>query len=145
MPRTVEQILAHADKLSEMFEKDDLPGEGRTVDAAVLREVREAFEDLALAQKRLRERVAVARVSGHSWAAIGVMVGTSGEAARQRYGATAVRERKAAPAKVASAKAAKAATGGKVTKTVATASGKATKVVAKGSELSATRTRRTSA
>jgi hypothetical protein len=105
MPRTVEEILAHADKLSEMFETDQLPGEGRTLDAAALRGVREAFEDLALAQKRLGERVAVARASGHSWAAIGAMVGTSGEAARQRYGATAVPARKATPTRATEARA----------------------------------------
>jgi hypothetical protein len=126
MPRTVEEILAHADKLSEMFEKNDLPGEGRTLDAAALRGVREAFEDLALAQKRLGERVAVARASGHSWAAIGGMVGTSGEAARQRYGGTAVLAGKAVPAK-----AVKVATG-KVTKAAAAASGKATKAEGRG-------------
>jgi hypothetical protein len=48
--------------------------------------VREAFEDLALAQKRLSERIAVAKAEGNSWATIGAMIGTSGEAARQRYG-----------------------------------------------------------
>jgi hypothetical protein len=32
--------------------------------------------------------VSVARAGGHSWAVIGSMVGTSGEAARQRYGHT---------------------------------------------------------
>jgi hypothetical protein len=48
--------------------------------------VREAFEDYALAQKRLAERVSVAKAMGHSWAAIGAMIGTSGEAARKRYG-----------------------------------------------------------
>jgi hypothetical protein len=30
--------------------------------------------------------VAVARAEGQAWAAIGAMLGTSGEAARQRYG-----------------------------------------------------------
>lgn len=87
MARTVEEILAHADELAKRFETGDLPGEtSQVLDGAPLRGVREAFEDVAHAEKRLAERVAVARAAGHSWATIAVMVGTSGEAARQRYG-----------------------------------------------------------
>jgi hypothetical protein len=83
MPRTVDEILAQADELSRRFE-DAEPVAG--TDGAALRAVREAFEDLALTQKRLSERIAVAKAAGHSWATIGAMIGTSGEAARQRYG-----------------------------------------------------------
>lgn len=87
MPRTVEEIVAQADELAKKFEAGELPGpNSRVLDGAPLRAVREAFEDYALAQKRLAERVSVAKAMGHSWAAIGAMVGTSGEAARQRYG-----------------------------------------------------------
>lgn len=85
MPRTVEEIVAQADELAQKFE-DFEPEPGSAKDATPLRMVREAFEDYALAQRRLAERVAVARASGHSWAVIGTMIGTSGEAARQRYG-----------------------------------------------------------
>ena len=93
MPRTVDEILAQADELARRFEDVEPVGE---TDGAALRAVREAFEDLALAQKRLSERVAVAKAGGHSWATIGAMLGTSGEAARQRYGTTG-RAKKAAP------------------------------------------------
>lgn len=87
MPRTMEEILAQADELAKRFEMEELPGpNSRVIDGASLRAVREAFEEAALAQKRLAERVAVAKAAGHSWAAIGTMIGTSGEAARQRYG-----------------------------------------------------------
>jgi hypothetical protein len=34
----------------------------------------------------MSDAVAVARAEGHSWATIGAMLGTTGEAARQRYG-----------------------------------------------------------
>lgn len=85
MPRTVEEIAAQAEALAKRFE-DFEPVPGSAKDAAALRAVREAFEDYALAQKRLAERVSVAKAMGHSWAAIGAMLGTSGEAARQRYG-----------------------------------------------------------
>jgi hypothetical protein len=45
-----------------------------------------AFQARADAERRLAEAVEVARDDGHSWSSIGAMVGTSGEAARQRYG-----------------------------------------------------------
>lgn len=102
MPRTVEEILAQADELAKRFE-DFEPEAGAAIDGAPLRAVGEAFEDLALAQKRLAERVSVARAMGHSWAVIGSMVGTSGEAVRQRYGPK-VAPVKSAPAKAAPAK-----------------------------------------
>ena len=92
MPRTVDEILAQADELARRFENVEPVGE---TGGAALPAVREAFEDLALAQKRLSERVAVAKASGHSWATIGAMIGTSGEAARQRYSTTG-RAKKAA-------------------------------------------------
>jgi hypothetical protein len=85
MPRSLEDIVARADDLARQFEDFD-PGSGSAKDAATLRAVREGFEDVALAQKRLAERVSVAKAAGHSWASIGLMLGTTGEAARQRYG-----------------------------------------------------------
>lgn len=85
MPRTTEEIVAQAAELAKRFEDFD-PEPGTALDGAPLRAVREAFEDLAAAQKRLTERVAVAKASGHAWGLIGAMLGTSGEAARQRYG-----------------------------------------------------------
>jgi hypothetical protein len=98
MPRTVKEILAQADDLAARFEEDDL-GPERVADGASLRQVRVAFESKARAERDLTDAVTVARAEGHSWVAIGAMVGTSGEAARQRYGApgllqviTAIRE-----------------------------------------------------
>jgi hypothetical protein len=85
MPRTVAEILAHADELARRFEDGNL-GPGREVDGASLRAVRVAFEQKARAEQDLTDVVTVARAEGHSWAAIGAMLGTSGEAARQKYG-----------------------------------------------------------
>jgi hypothetical protein len=51
-----------------------------------MRVVREAFLARAEAERNLGDAVVRARHEGHSWAAVGAMVGTSGEAARQRYG-----------------------------------------------------------
>ena len=88
MPRTVEEILAQADVLAKGFEAGEFHS-GTTLDGTPLREVRHAFEDAARAQARLAQAVTVARGYGHSWAAIGAMVGTTGEAARQKYGTKA--------------------------------------------------------
>ena len=45
-----------------------------------------AFAERVGAEVDWLTRFRVAKAEGHSWAAIGAMVGTSGEAARQRYG-----------------------------------------------------------
>jgi hypothetical protein len=50
--------------------------------------VREASLGRAPAGSDLLAAVEGARSDGQSWSAIGAMLGTSGEAARQRYGAT---------------------------------------------------------
>lgn len=85
MPRTAKEIIEQADELAARFEKHE-PAPAEIKDAASLRAVRLAFQARADAERHLAEAVAVARAEGHSWAAIGAMVGTSGEAARQRYG-----------------------------------------------------------
>lgn len=83
MPRTAQEILDNADELAARFERAE-PGDLR--EATALRAVREAFVSRAETERALREAVVEARHDGHSWASIGAMVGTSGEAARQRYG-----------------------------------------------------------
>lgn len=83
MPRTAQEILDHADALAARFERAE-PADVR--DATALRAVRDAVLARADAERNLGDAVVRARHEGHSWAAIGAMVGTSGEAARQRYG-----------------------------------------------------------
>jgi hypothetical protein len=46
----------------------------------------QADRDLEVAELRLRHQVAEARRAGHSWAVIGVALGTSRQAAQQRFG-----------------------------------------------------------
>jgi hypothetical protein len=84
MPRSAQQILDSADELAARFEQHE-PGDN-VRDADTLRAVRDAFLARADAERVLLDAVAQARREGHSWASIGAMVGTSGEAARQRYG-----------------------------------------------------------
>lgn len=85
MPRTAEEIINQAEELAARFENHE-PDADDVRDASALRELRQAFLIRAEAEQRVSEAVLRARAEGHSWASIGAMVGTSGEAARQRYG-----------------------------------------------------------
>lgn len=90
MPSSLHEIINHADELAARFESHDADP-ANLVDAAALRAVRAAFAERVQAEARLADAVSVARAEGHSWVAIGAMVGTSGEAARQRYGQPSAR------------------------------------------------------
>lgn len=87
MPRTIDEIISQAEELAERFE-DHKPSPGAVKEAAALRELRRAFLARVEAERHVTEAVEKARDEGHSWASIGAMVGTSGEAARQKYGQT---------------------------------------------------------
>lgn len=87
MPRTVDEIINQAEELALRFE-DHEPDVDDMKDASALRQLRQAFLARAEAEQQVIDAVRRARADGHSWASIGVMVGTSGEAARQRYGQT---------------------------------------------------------
>jgi cytochrome c556 len=90
MPRTTQDIIDQADKLAKQFE-DHEPDASNIRDASALHRVREAFQRRAASEQKLAEAVNAARKDGQSWAAIGAMLGTSGEAARQRYASPAVK------------------------------------------------------
>lgn len=85
MPRKTEEILEHAEELAQRFE-DYEPRPGDAVEITALRLVGGAVARRAQAERELIETVRQAREAGQSWAAIGAVLGTSGEAARQRYG-----------------------------------------------------------
>ena len=84
MPRTVDEILAHADELAERFERYE-PNEADELDVVATSALRTAVMERSSAERHVVEAVRAARHAGLSWAAIGHLVGTSGEAARQRY------------------------------------------------------------
>ena len=84
MPRSVEEILQHADELAARFE-NYTPSPGDELDAAAVSALRSAVMERSQAERHLIEAVRQARAAQLSWSAIGVLVGTSGEAARQRY------------------------------------------------------------
>jgi hypothetical protein len=84
MPRSVDEILAHADQLAGRFEDyDPNPDDELTREAVTA--LRAAVQARSAAERELLEAIRGARHEGMSWSAIGALVGTTGEAARQRY------------------------------------------------------------
>jgi hypothetical protein len=87
VPRRVSDILAHADELARRFE-DYEPRPEDERDPAIYLALRDAVLTRSQAERAVAHAVAAARADGFSWASIGSLLGTSGEAARQRYGAS---------------------------------------------------------
>ncbi len=85
MPRSVQDILDHADELASRFENYE-PAADDERDPKVFQALRDAALSRSDAERSISVAVEQARASGYSWAFIGSMLGTSGEAARQRYG-----------------------------------------------------------
>ena len=84
MPRTVQDILDHADELTSRFESyEPTPQDARDPEAFVT--LRDAVLSRSDAERSIKAAVDNARAHGYSWALIGSLLGTSGEAARQRY------------------------------------------------------------
>lgn len=84
MPRSVEEILQHSDELAARFENYE-PDPSDQLDAAAVAALRAAVMERSAAERHLMEAIQQARSARLSWSAIGSLVGTSGEAARQRY------------------------------------------------------------
>lgn len=84
MPRSVDEILQHADELAARFE-DYEPSEADELDAGVVAALRGAVQERSDAERHMIDAIRIARESGMSWSTIGLFVGTTGEAARQRY------------------------------------------------------------
>ena len=85
VPRSVQEILDHADELANRFEEYE-PAAGDQRDAGAYAALRDAVVSRSAAERAIKKAVAQARTRGYSWAFIGKIIGTSGEAARQRYG-----------------------------------------------------------
>ncbi|WP_420431071.1 hypothetical protein [Candidatus Poriferisocius sp.] len=84
MPRSIQDILEHADELAQRFE-DYEPSEG---DEVPLEEylLKRAVMARARCEGQIVEAVAAARSRGITWNQIGELLGTSPQAAQQRYG-----------------------------------------------------------
>ena len=84
MPRSIQEILDHADELAERFEKyEPAVGDERPVEEYMLER---AALNRARSERQVVEAVIAARAAGASWQKIGSVLGTSAQAAQQRYG-----------------------------------------------------------
>lgn len=85
MPRSIQEILDHGDELARRFENyepsqsDERPVEEYLLQRAVVARAR--------SERQIVDAVIAARNAGISWARIGDLLGTSAQAAQQRYGA----------------------------------------------------------
>lgn len=85
MPRSVQDILDHADTLAKRFEDyEPRPEDQRDPEAYI--NLRKAVLARSEAERSIIQAVHLARSKGYSWRTLGSLIGTSGEAARQRYG-----------------------------------------------------------
>lgn len=91
MPRSLQDILDHADELADRFEAFS-PDDGDERDPVVLKRLAEAVRARADVERQLAAAVGTARAAGYSWAAIAGLLGLSAEGARQRYGQGALTE-----------------------------------------------------
>ncbi len=84
MPRSIQEILDHADELAQRFE-DYEPVPGDEVDVAEYR-LRQAAVAQARGERQVADAVLAARRAGVTWKRIAVQLGISAQAAQQRYG-----------------------------------------------------------
>lgn len=84
MPRTREQLEQAAAEAAAWLDQLD-PATTPAEDIDDLRAIAEAVTDVAEAQARLEAAVKAARDRGRSWGRIGIALGTSRQAARERY------------------------------------------------------------
>ncbi|MFT4188348.1 MAG: hypothetical protein QM621_07160 [Aeromicrobium sp.] len=84
MPKSLDEIIANADRYADAFEAYEPTGNERETPSPVLALQLAVFRR-AQAEKEIAEAVAAAREAGLPWSKIGGAVGTTGEAARQRY------------------------------------------------------------
>jgi len=84
MPRSIQDILDHADQLAERFENyDPDAGDERSVEEYLLQRAALAR---ARSERDIVDAIAAARSKGVPWQRIGELLGTSAQAAQQRYG-----------------------------------------------------------
>ena len=84
MPRSIQEVLDHADELAERFEQLD-PASGVDVEVPEYL-LRRAVIARARSERQVADAVAAARLAGLSWSRIGKELGVSAQAAQQRYG-----------------------------------------------------------
>jgi len=89
VPRSIDDIKARADEFADAFENyEPQPGDQDAPVPPVMA-VKFAAWRRDTAEKELADAVHAAREQRLSWREVGEAIGTSGEAARQRYSASA--------------------------------------------------------
>ena len=84
MPRSIQDILDHADELAEHFENyEPEPNDERPVEEYLLERAALAR---ARSERQIVDAITAARTKQVSWTRIGELLGTSAQAAQQRYG-----------------------------------------------------------
>ena len=85
MPRSIQEILDHADELAKRFEDyEPDPADERPVEEYLLERAALAR---ARSERQIVDAITAARANHVSWQRIGELLGTSAQAAQQRYGA----------------------------------------------------------
>ena len=84
VPKSLEEIIARSEELADWFEQWD--GEGGVEVPVHEYLLMRAVRHRTRAEREIVEAVARARENGSTWATIGEILGTSAQAAQQRYG-----------------------------------------------------------
>jgi hypothetical protein len=85
MRPSLTDLIAHADQLADAFESHDPAPEDFNAPLPPLMAVKLAAFRRAAAEKELAQAIHAARQAHLSWRELGEAIGTTGEAARQRY------------------------------------------------------------
>lgn len=86
--RSLADLIAHADELADTFETFEPADADFDAPLPPLMAVKLAAFRRAAAEKELAEAITAARQAHLSWRQLGEAIGTTGEAARQRYTAS---------------------------------------------------------
>jgi len=84
VPRSIDELIAHADEIADDFERYE-PREPQAGGPALMA-LRRAADRRSTVEREVLDSVRQARDEGASRAAIGAELGTTGVPARQRYG-----------------------------------------------------------
>jgi hypothetical protein len=85
MPRSLSELIEHADFYAKQFEDYPTSAED-AIDSDIFKALWSAGQQKSALENSIAELVIKARSEDMSWKLIGQILGTSGEAARQRYG-----------------------------------------------------------
>ena len=93
MPRSLAELIKQGDFYAQQFE--DFPTDAEDgIELETFKALWSAGQQKSVLENSIAELVTKARLENMSWKLIGQILGTTGEAARQRYGPTVKRKTK---------------------------------------------------